>query len=400
METKDTSQVVDKLHEYGFMVAIDDFGSGFSSLNMLKDFDFDTLKIDTKFLEGFERGGKVGTVVTSVIRMAKWLGIPVVAEGVETKEQLDFLRTLGCEMIQGYYYSRPVSREDYEILLECKDRICTLTEKSSDITLNTVNALMGGDSLVTSILDGILGGFGVYELCGKSLEAIRVNSAYYELLGYPDAAAFREHSLNVVTQIYPPDADGLLEACHTAIKTGNVQKVSGRRYNYNGELMQFDCIVKHIGGIPEKPLISMTFIDAAERFRHNRENELGKHCDALHGIFDEIFEFNYNADTLSVISKKPLMCDEQIGGEESRNLKEAEKNWLENIIHTDDRERIEMFTLKARTNEIELPFYADYRVILNGEIRWISAFLVSITNGSYLLCNLDVTQKQHTKMFV
>lgn len=400
METKDTGNVVDKLHEYGFLVAIDDFGSGFSSLNMLKDFEFDTLKIDIKFLEGFELGGKVGTVVTSVIRMAKWLGIPVVAEGVETREQIDFLRTLGCEMIQGYYYSRPIPREEYEKLLERKDQISTSEEKSSAINLNSINSVLGGDSLVTSILDGILGGFGIYELSGKSMEAIRVNRTYYEMMGYPDAAAFREHSLNVVTRIYPPDVDGFFDAVNMAVMTGNVQKITARRYNYFGKLMQFDCLVKHIGGTREKPLICMTIIDAVERLRIDRENELNKYCDALHGIFDEIFEFNYNEDTLCVLSKKHVKCNDTENLHQCRNLKEAEKNWLENIIHPDDRGRVEKFMLMARTNEIELPFSSDYRVIVNGEIRWISASLVSILSGSYLLCNLDITQKKRMEMLI
>ena len=394
VDTKNINKVVDMLHEYGFSIAIDDFGSGFSSLNMLKDSNFDTLKIDANFLDGFERGGKVGTVVTSVMRMAKWLGIPVVAEGVETREQVDFLRTLGCEMIQGYYYSRPIPREEYEMLLDRNDVVAVSKEKPTLVTLSGINAVFGGDSIVNSILDGILGGFGIYELSGKSMEAIRVNRAYYELMGYPNVSAFREHSLNILTQIHQSDVEKLLTACYAAVKTGTLQKVSVRRHKYDGSLINIDCLIKHIGGTEEKPLTCMTVVDAAERLRAEREEELNKYADALHGIFDEIYEFNYKADTLRLLSRNHVICHEE------KNLREAEDRWLEDLFHPDDKEKISMLIAAARANEIELPYETEYREIIDGEIRWISASVVSIAGGSYLLCRLDITQKKKLEMIV
>lgn len=386
-DTKVTGKIVKKLQDYGFSVAIDDFGSGYSSLNMLKDFSFDTLKIDTKFLEGFERGGKVGTVITSVIRMAKWLGIPVVAEGVETREQVDFLRTLGCETIQGFYFSRHVPREEYEAMLK-RERIGgpKRVNTASDINMSSIDAVLGADSLVTSILDGILGGFGIYEFSGTALEAIRVNHTYYELMGYPDSGAFREDSLNIVKQVYAPDVKKLLNACQMAVDTRKVQKVTARRYKYDGTIAQFDCLIKHIGGSQENALICITFIDASERLSAERETELTKYCDALHGIFDEIFEFSYDKDTLRLLSLEKKKIQNKV-----RNLASAEKNWLERIVHPDDREKIEKFVVMARANEIEFPFTAEFRTIKDGQIRLNSSYMVSITGGSFLLCNRDIT---------
>ncbi|MBP8640079.1 MAG: EAL domain-containing protein [Oscillospiraceae bacterium] len=394
IDTKNINRVVDLLHEYGFTVAIDDFGSGFSSLNMLKDSNFDILKIDANFLEGFERGGRAGTVVTSVMRMAKWLGIPVVAEGVETREQVDFLRTLGCEMIQGYYYSRPVPRYEYEKLLDNMDSITLTKEKPTVTQLGNINAVFGADSLVNSILDGVFGGFGIYELSGKSMEAIRVNKAYYELMGYPSAEAFREHSLNIMTRVYPKDADKLLNACIAAIRTQNQQKVFISRYKYDGSLIQLDCLIKHIGGTEDKALICMTVVDAVERLRAEREEELNKYADALNGIFDEIFEFNYKTDVLRLLSRNHVKCYEE------RNLEETEERWLNSIFHPDDKDKIYKLMTSARANEIKLPFETEYREIVNGETRWISTSMVSIAGGSYLLCNLDITQKKQLEMIV
>lgn len=108
----------------GFKILIDDFGSGYSSLNMLKDIDADVLKLDMKFLDlNPENNDKGVSIITAVLDMARQLDIPVIAEGIETDEQLKLLELLGCEYAQGYYYYRPMSISDYEKLIDDKDNV-------------------------------------------------------------------------------------------------------------------------------------------------------------------------------------------------------------------------------------------------------------------------------------
>jgi diguanylate cyclase (GGDEF)-like protein len=102
------------LRTAGFTILVDDFGSGYSSLNTLKDIEADILKVDMKFLPVGNEVEKGEIILASVIKMANWLGMSVVVEGVETREQRDFLVGVGCDYVQGYYYSRPVPREEYE----------------------------------------------------------------------------------------------------------------------------------------------------------------------------------------------------------------------------------------------------------------------------------------------
>ncbi len=94
-----------RFHAVGYQVWMDDFGSGYSTLNALKDFDFDELKIDMEFLNRF--GEKSKTILASVVDMAKKLGIQTLAEGVETEEQRDYLRRIGCEKMQGFLFGKP-----------------------------------------------------------------------------------------------------------------------------------------------------------------------------------------------------------------------------------------------------------------------------------------------------
>ena len=102
-----------KLRKSGFSISIDDFGSGYSSLNMLKDVEVDVLKLDKAFFENEnqERGNQV---ISKFIELSKSLHMKVVSEGVETKEQVDFLTEVGCDMVQGYYFARPMPVNEFE----------------------------------------------------------------------------------------------------------------------------------------------------------------------------------------------------------------------------------------------------------------------------------------------
>lgn len=108
-------QIIEQLHMFGFKVAMDDFGVGYSSLNMLQDVLVDVLKIDKNFFResiNSERGKKI---VSNIVAMANDLDIEVVAEGIETKEQLDFLKAIHCGSVQGFYFSKPISAELFEL---------------------------------------------------------------------------------------------------------------------------------------------------------------------------------------------------------------------------------------------------------------------------------------------
>ena len=136
-------EITKALQSRGFVILMDDFGSGYSSLNMLKDLPVDVLKIDLKFLtdsEGVEEG-RADDILSSVVKMAKRLKLTVIAEGVESQKQVDFLRTIGCEYAQGYYFSEPLPQEDYRQLVQNdyeteSRRVCNANE-ASVLTLST-----------------------------------------------------------------------------------------------------------------------------------------------------------------------------------------------------------------------------------------------------------------------
>jgi len=106
--------VLHQLRNEGFAVAIDDFGTGYSSLTHLKHFPIDTLKIDISFIADLETDAQDAAITEAIIGLARGLGLKVVAEGVGTQAQLEFLSARGCHCFQGFWVSRPVPVEDFE----------------------------------------------------------------------------------------------------------------------------------------------------------------------------------------------------------------------------------------------------------------------------------------------
>lgn len=115
---KQQLSLLERLRTYGFDIEIDDFGSGYSSLNTLKDIAVDVVKLDMGFLSKTEHGDRSKTIMNAMISMSKQLGLTVVAEGVETEEQVAYLTNAGCDIFQGYYFSRPLKVSDFEAKYE------------------------------------------------------------------------------------------------------------------------------------------------------------------------------------------------------------------------------------------------------------------------------------------
>ncbi len=113
-DSKHIIEVVENLRSLGHKIEMDDFGSGYSSLNMLTSMPIDALKMDKAFIRNIKPGNKEMELVNLVLKIAQTLGVPVVAEGVETEDECKLLKEAGCDIIQGYYFSKPIPPEEFE----------------------------------------------------------------------------------------------------------------------------------------------------------------------------------------------------------------------------------------------------------------------------------------------
>ncbi|BDF57237.1 hypothetical protein CE91St36_00540 [Christensenellaceae bacterium] len=206
--TESMEQILDvlsRLRAAGFTILMDDFGSGYSSLNMLKDISVDVLKIDLRFLENFnEQSHRSENIVESIIRMAKWLKLCVIAEGVETSEQVDFLLGANCPYAQGFYFYKPMPIEEFEALLFDDSKVDYKGMVAPDQREITFEDLFQSGMMSKKLLNNIIGGVALYEYYQGNLAIIRVNDGYYRITGCnPDALRIKgQHILDRV-----PDED-------------------------------------------------------------------------------------------------------------------------------------------------------------------------------------------------
>lgn len=121
-----TVDVLQKLKQLGLAFSVDDFGTGYSSLGYLRRFPIDILKIDKSFIQDLPLDSGSDALVKAIIAMAQCLNLRVIAEGVETQQQLEFLQRHGCDMVQGYYFSRPVSAAKFELLMAQQQKLSSV----------------------------------------------------------------------------------------------------------------------------------------------------------------------------------------------------------------------------------------------------------------------------------
>ena len=176
-------RVVNKLHEYGYLVEMDDFGSGYSSLNILKDLEVDIIKLDMRFLVG-EIGGRGGIIISSVVQMAKWLKTAIIAEGVEEMEQADYMKSIGCNYIQGYLYSKPVPIPEFEEKLENTSHE-PLKPAMKLVEAMDAEKFWDPDTIETLIFSNFVGGASIftYNRAEQRVDVIRINEKYIKELG-------------------------------------------------------------------------------------------------------------------------------------------------------------------------------------------------------------------------
>ena len=179
------NKTVDRLRKAGFKVLLDDFGSAYSSLNMLRNLKVDILKLDMKFLdtnEDRENSEKGISIIDSIVGMSNQLGLPIIVEGVERLDQVEVLTKLGCVYAQGYYYYKPMPLKKFEELIKDNSKV----ERESDGKVSNYKPLHVLEFLRTnlftdSMINEVLGPFAFFEIVRDKLSVVRVNEQYYRV---------------------------------------------------------------------------------------------------------------------------------------------------------------------------------------------------------------------------
>ena len=264
-------KAIEVLRNNGFTVMMDDFGSGYSSLSMLKNIPVDVLKIDMNFFIDANSQSRCESIVASVVRMSKWLNIPVVAEGVETEEQIGFLREIGCDFVQGYYYAKPMSVKDYERYAFASDGnlndLINMGRNASEIMSLINSKVVFTDNLSPAAVIEC----DIYD--PEDMEIIRVNDAFFELLNSPSRVLYKYNPMDIV---YEKDRWKIVETAREAIDSMGTAECEYNRYiSFSNSYKTIHATMEYIDTIGSKAIVLVQLEDVTV------EREFQKKLDKL-----------------------------------------------------------------------------------------------------------------------
>lgn len=297
--TDEIIQVISQLMNEGFTVSMDDFGSGYSSLNILKDININVLKLDMRFLDNNDRKSK--DIVGSVIHMAKWLDLKVIAEGVENREQVDFLLAIGCIYAQGFYYYRPMTLLAFEELLKNESLVDYQDiekQKSLEEWQLSIKDIFHEDMMSETLLNNILGQVVIYSYDGQDIRVMKANEQYYKMMNNNNMDDFYN---NGEIPILEKDLPLMLDAVLRAKENGDEgTEVIIRRQSSNG-IMWCKIRLFFLAEINNKDIFYASVSDVTETMKMIEELKLAekRFYLAMESGRDTIFELDIDTRTAS-----------------------------------------------------------------------------------------------------
>jgi EAL domain-containing protein (putative c-di-GMP-specific phosphodiesterase class I) len=311
---------IERFRAAGYEVWIDDFGSGYSSLNVLKDYAFDELKIDMAFLRPFNAASR--KLLKGIISLAKKLGMHTLAEGVETQEQIDFLREIGCEKLQGYFYGMPMMYEDF--CLHAEERAFAIEEPWEEQLLLPAGRVdvMNHEPLAFFYDDQ------------KSLRMLYMNALYQSTLATAGTRDPERATRNLNSPVYPA-FQRIRKLVQKAIRS---RKWESATYVDNGQYMRVQ--LRTISAVQGRYIHLASLYNITLR---QEEQEEPKRLDQLFRnvlqIYDGIYCLHPQQDTMEVL--QPLFSEEREGEVRSSSLQL--ETFAASYLHPEDRARFRTF---------------------------------------------------------
>ncbi len=330
--------IVKQLRKLGFRIEMDDFGTGYSSLNMLSMLPIDALKLDMKFIRTAFSERKDTRMIELIIDIAEYLKVPVIAEGVETEEQLTTLKALGCDIVQGYYFSRPVPAEEFETFIIQKKKQSEAARAGVTKPNREVAAMEGSHSAQDADVEGnasaeaeqklkIVELYGIAHALSSDFErvyyvdldteeytAFKAEDAYADLhLERSGSSFFRECRKNLKKVIHPEDLEKILAVMEKKEVISLLDKMPVYSIDYrklaNGQTEYCRLKLARPGSESRGVVIGISNIHTQSLYRQTQETKLQKvHRDSLtyariaQALAGEYFSIYYvNLDTNAFI---------------------------------------------------------------------------------------------------
>ena len=248
-----------QLKAVGFQILLDDFGSGYSALNVLKNMPVDFLKMDMRFLDDFENSEKARSIIAGIAHIAKWLKLPVISEGVETVEQKEFLKSVGCEYIQGFFYSKGVSPEKFQNLLT--ETLSIKTDCNQTFNMDGLNRIWQNNVEYNEALEPLIGGIAFLEFTEEHLEILRHNQTFYQMMQLDRA----EEQCDFLLQLSYKNQIQLMQKCREAERNHQIEQLTFQWQDRQGNLKWLQINIKFIGKLTFDAVLCVVIHDVSEK---------------------------------------------------------------------------------------------------------------------------------------
>ena len=256
-----------------------------------------------KFLNGFETSEKATIILEAVVRMAKWMSLRVVAEGVEGRKEWEFLKSVECDLVQGFYFYKPMPESDYIALLdktEIEERSFSKDE-FEELENSIMNAFHRGDGVDNVLFYSMIGGMGVMEMTEDTLEILQVNRGYYEVLY--GVAEDSDRNIRVLNKkIVEPEKSILMEQCKLAREKDCVQQVQLHHLlDEKGNYKWLNVKLRFLGSCGKRSMYSFVIDDIDEMKKLEKERYLFDYSAALLKVFDKVYRLDYETGMAEVL---------------------------------------------------------------------------------------------------
>ncbi len=419
--TQDSEQiisVVNQLRELGFRIEMDDFGTGYSSLNMISSLPIDALKLDMKFIRNAFQDGRDTRLIEVIVDIADYLNVPVIAEGVETEEQLETLKLLQVDLVQGFYFSKPVPPSEYEAFIIASKE--GLAEETANREGYKLEQTIGKTSFSSSVVHALASGFEViYYVNTKNGKYVQFSTqGKYEDLQIERSGRdfFADTQKNIPKVIYAEDQDRVSlslqkEALLAKLIGGRSFSMTyrltqeGRPVYYNLRAVNADINDDHHIVIGVASIENQIGRDLGEGLSGKDSITYESVALALAADYFSIYYVDMETDHFIEFSAHDEYDELGIEkrGEEFFAL--SRKNILR-VVHPDDHDMIlASFTKEKLLAEMDKTgtFTLNYRLMFGDEAQYVSMKATHISDKKHIVIginNIDAQMRRERELHV
>ncbi|MBR6259764.1 MAG: EAL domain-containing protein [Oscillospiraceae bacterium] len=392
--TQNSAQIIETVNELrslGFRIEMDDFGTGYSSLSMISSLPIDALKLDMRFIRNAFSQRRDIRMLELIIDIAEYLGVPTIAEGVETEDQLEALRDMGCDIVQGYYFSKPVPPEEYEhFMAEEKVRrdepapAPSLPKRTRDKYVsyaNIAHALSSGFENIYYV-DTLTDHFVEFSPRGKpdDLQIERGGGDFFDVI-----------RRSVVSSLHPEDRERVTACLEKRALLSQLLGDSSFSITYrvmeNGAPVYYNLKAVRAGGQDDHHMVvGISNVDDLTRQAISyqearaRSTEFFNIAQALSGEFESIYYVNTKTGDYTEFTANGTYDKLQIEKTGTGFFEECVKN-IQTVVYADDRSLVSAALTKEALSAFGETRTIDYRLMIDGSPVYYRMKIMNTVSG-------------------